>query len=95
MIKGITLSPYKESIWLKLYIFVTTKLGAPTKQLEVLICYDFHLGIYDERKDLMFATKLGLFLIGTIVVTTLVKLKNLINFTLSISLNLVLCICTC
>jgi hypothetical protein len=49
---------------------VIKKLGAATKHLEVLICYDFHSGIFDEEEDLMFATKLGLFLIGTIVVHT-------------------------
>jgi hypothetical protein len=28
---------------------ITKKLGAPTKQLEVLVCYDFHFGIFDEE----------------------------------------------
>jgi hypothetical protein len=37
-------------------IFATKKLGAQTKWLEVLVCYDFHLGIFDEEEDLMFAT---------------------------------------
>ncbi len=37
-------------------IHVTKKLGAPTKHPEVLICYDFHFGIFDEKEDLMFAT---------------------------------------
>jgi hypothetical protein len=41
-------------------IHVTKKLGTPTKCPKVLIFYDFHSGIFDE-KDLMFATKLGLF----------------------------------
>jgi hypothetical protein len=41
-------------------IHVTKKLGTPTKRPKVLIFYDFHSGIFDE-KDLMFATKLGLF----------------------------------
>jgi hypothetical protein len=36
----------------------------------VLVCYDFHFGIFDEEEDLMFATELGLFSIGTIVVLT-------------------------
>ncbi len=43
---------------------VTKKLGAPTKQLEVLLCYDFHFGIFNEEKDLMFTTKPRLFSIG-------------------------------
>jgi hypothetical protein len=38
-------------------IHVTKKLRAPTKHLEVLVCYDFHSGIYDEEEDLMFATE--------------------------------------
>jgi hypothetical protein len=53
-------------------IHVTKKLGAPTKCLEMLICYDFHSRISNEKEDLMFATKPGLFSIGTIVVPTLV-----------------------
>jgi hypothetical protein len=38
-------------------ILVTKKLGAPTKCPKILICYDFHSRIYDEKEDLMFATK--------------------------------------
>jgi hypothetical protein len=53
-------------------IHVTKKLGTPTKHLEVLICYDFHYGIFDEEKDFMFATKPRLFSIGTIVVPVLI-----------------------
>jgi hypothetical protein len=47
---------------------VTKKLGVPIKHPKVLVCYDFHFGIFDEKEDLMFATKLGLFSIGTTVV---------------------------
>jgi hypothetical protein len=36
-------------------IAITKKLGAPTKHLEVLVCYDFHYGIFNEKEDLMFA----------------------------------------
>jgi hypothetical protein len=35
---------------------IIKKLGALTKRLEVLVCYDFHYGIFDEKEDLMFAT---------------------------------------
>jgi hypothetical protein len=35
---------------------IINKLGAPTKRLKVLVCYDFHFGISDEEEDLMFAT---------------------------------------
>jgi hypothetical protein len=33
---------------------ITKKLGPPTKRLEILVCYDFHFGISDEKEDLMF-----------------------------------------
>ncbi len=34
---------------------VIKKLEVPTKCLEVLVCYDFHYGIFNEEEDLMFA----------------------------------------
>jgi len=34
---------------------ITKKLGAPTKHLEVLVCYDFHSRIFNKEEDLMFA----------------------------------------
>jgi len=37
-------------------ILVTKKLRAPTKRLKMLVCYDFHFGMFDEKEDLMFAT---------------------------------------
>ncbi len=37
-------------------ITITRKLGAPTKRLEILVCYGFHYGISNEKEDLMFAT---------------------------------------
>jgi hypothetical protein len=39
-------------------ISITKKLGAPTKHPKVLICYDFHFGIFDKEEDLMFAIEL-------------------------------------
>jgi hypothetical protein len=51
-------------------IHVTKKFGAPPKRLEVFICYDFHPGIFDKDKDLMFAIELRWFSIGTIAVPT-------------------------
>jgi hypothetical protein len=42
-------------------IHVTKKLGAPTKCQEILVCYDFHYGIFDEEEDLMFAIEPRLF----------------------------------
>jgi hypothetical protein len=60
-------------------ILVIKKLGAPTKHPKVLICYDFHSGISNEEKVLMFATRPGLFSIGTIVVHTSIWLDQLVN----------------
>jgi hypothetical protein len=37
-------------------IFVTKKLGPPTKHPRILICYDFQFKISDEKEDFMFAT---------------------------------------
>jgi hypothetical protein len=51
-------------------ILVIKKLNIQTKRQEVFVCYDFHYGIFDDEKDVMFATKLNLFSIITIVVTT-------------------------
>jgi hypothetical protein len=51
-------------------IHVTKKLGTLTKHPKILVCNDFHFGISNEKEDLMFTTKLGLFSIGTIVVPT-------------------------
>jgi len=51
---------------------VIKKLGAPTKHLKTLVCYDFHFEISNEE-DLMFATEPGLFSIGIIFVLTLLE----------------------
>ncbi len=53
-------------------ILVIKKLGAPTKRPKMLVCYDFHYGISDEEKDLMFVTRLRFFSIGTVAIPTLV-----------------------
>jgi len=45
---------------------ITKKLGAQTKRPKVLVCYDFHSRILDEKEDVMSSTKLNLFSIGTI-----------------------------
>jgi hypothetical protein len=34
------------------------------------VCYDFHYGILDEKEDVMFATKLNFYSIGTITIPT-------------------------
>jgi hypothetical protein len=51
-------------------IHVTKKLGVQTKRPKVLVCYDFHFGISNEKEDVMFATKLNLFSIGNIAILT-------------------------
>jgi len=53
---------------------ITKKLGVQTKRLEVLVCYDFHFGILNEKKDVMFATKLNLFSIGIIAILIILNL---------------------
>jgi hypothetical protein len=55
----------------------------------VLVCYDFHFIISNKEEDLMFATKLGLFSIETIVVPTSVWLYQLVKLIASVGLNLV------
>ncbi len=70
-------------------IHVTKKLGASTKHSKVLVCYDFHFGISDEEEGLMFATELGLFSIGTIVVLTSIWWYQHVQLTTSTNLDLV------
>jgi hypothetical protein len=53
---------------------ITKKLGVQTKKPKVLICYDFHFGIFDEEEDMMFAAKLDLISTRTIVVLAHTKL---------------------
>jgi hypothetical protein len=47
-------------------IIVTKHLGGEVKIPKVLMCYDYQNGITDEEEDIIFATKLELFLIRTI-----------------------------
>jgi hypothetical protein len=60
-------------------IFIINKLGTPTKRPKMLVCYDFHSGIFDKEEDLMFATEPKLCSIGTISIPTLVKIEQLVN----------------
>jgi hypothetical protein len=70
-------------------IAITKKLGAPTKRLEILVCYDFHYGIYNEKENLMFATEPRLFSIGTIAIPTSLWLDQPVKLITSKGLNLV------
>jgi hypothetical protein len=40
------------------------------------MCYDFHFGISDEEKDVMFTIELNLFSIRTIIVPTHIELVS-------------------
>ncbi len=55
----------------------------------MLICYDFHFGIFVKEEDLMFAIEPRLFSIGTIYVPTLIKFEQPISLISSTCLNLV------
>jgi hypothetical protein len=52
---------------------ITNKLGIQTKRPKILICYDFHFGISNDEKDVMFATELDLFSTRTIGIPTHTK----------------------
>jgi hypothetical protein len=54
---------------------IAKKLGTPIKHPKVLLCYDFHFGIFNKEKDFMFAIEPRLFSIGPIYVPTLVRSK--------------------
>ncbi len=45
---------------------MTKHLGIEVKRSKVLLCYDYQNGITDEEEDIIFATELELFSIGTI-----------------------------
>jgi len=70
-------------------IAITKNLGAPTKRPKILVCYDFHYGIFNEEEDLMFATNPRLFSIGTIAILTSLWLDQLVKLITSRGLNLV------
>ncbi len=42
-------------------ILVTKKLSVESKRPKVLVCYDFHFEIFNEKEDMMFAIELDLF----------------------------------
>jgi hypothetical protein len=48
-------------------------LGGEIRRLEVLLCYDYQNGIIDEEEDIIFATKLELFSIGTIILPKIIQ----------------------
>jgi hypothetical protein len=50
----------------------------------LLVCYDFDFGISYEEEDVMFATKLDLFSIGTIEVPTHIELISKLIYILDL-----------
>jgi hypothetical protein len=68
---------------------ITKKLGAPTKRPKMLVCYDFHSGIFDKEEDLLFATEPGLCSIRTISIPTPIKVEQLVSLISLAGLNLV------
>jgi hypothetical protein len=49
-----------------LTIPISKHMGSNVKKPKMLFCYGFQNGITNEKEDVMFATKLELFFIGTI-----------------------------
>jgi len=47
-------------------ITITKHLGGEVRKVELLLCYNYHNGIIDEEKDIIFATQLELFSIRII-----------------------------
>ncbi len=47
-------------------ITITKHLGSEVRRPKMLLCYDYQNGITYEEEDIIFATKLELFSIGTI-----------------------------
>jgi hypothetical protein len=83
---NITIIERANIIWT---IPIIKKLGAPTKCPKVLVCYDFHYGIYDKEEDLMFVIEPWLFSIATIIILILVFSNQLVKLITLTSLNLV------
>jgi len=48
-------------------------LGGEVRKPEMLLCYDYHNGITNEEKDIIFATEPKLFSIGTISLPEIIK----------------------
>jgi hypothetical protein len=49
-------------------ILVNKQLGMKTRRPQIHVCYALMEGLIDEEEDLIFQTKLKLFLIGTITI---------------------------
>jgi hypothetical protein len=60
-------------------IIVTKCLGGEVKRPKMLLCYDYQNGIIDEEEDTIFATKLELLLIQTIILLKTIKYVKTID----------------
>jgi len=54
-------------------------LGGEVRRPEVLLCYDYHNGIIDEREDIIFAIKPKLFSMGTINLLEIIQSMKTTN----------------
>jgi hypothetical protein len=53
-------------------------LGSEVRRIKVFMCYDYQNDIIDEEEDIIFATKLDLFSIGTIsLLETIQSMKTI------------------
>ncbi len=60
-------------------ITIFKHLGGEVRRTEVLLCYNYQNGITDEEKDIIFATKPKLFLIGTISLPKIIQSMKTID----------------
>jgi hypothetical protein len=56
-----------------LTIIITKHLGSEVRRPYMLLCYNYQNGITDEEEDIIFATKLKLFSIGTISLPEIIQ----------------------
>jgi hypothetical protein len=67
-------------------ISINKKLGAKTRRLQILVCYDLMEGLTNEKEDLIFETKPELFSISTKTISK--EIVSLLNFqVLEIKIN--------
>jgi len=63
------------------------KTWCSTKRPEVLKCYDFYFGTFDEEEDVIFAIKLDMFLVRTIAVPIHIELVPKLVYILEFSIT--------
>ncbi len=60
-------------------IIITKHLGSEIRRPKVLLCYNYQNGIIDEEEDIIFATKLKLFSIRTIILPETIQSMKTTN----------------